>query len=491
VGISTGGGWFRPGGLHRLTAGVASLAIAAGLAGTALADPSPAAAPTPTAAGAPQAPFTGNVELKQRLDAAGPLVVASERLNRNLLQRFYADHGYRPVWDGRAPVVASLAKAVLAADLQGLDPALFHGAALNAPPANLSPVEHDLLLSDAFLSYADALARGAYPVEQRYDDEDLNPGPIDVVAAFDTAMSAADPGQALTALAPNSPEYQALQRAYVAARSGVAIGAPALPERGRAGRERARSEDVEQRHLRQLVVALERLRWLPRVMPRDRIVVNTASQMLVMYRGDESVFTTRVVVGMPDWQTPEFRSTVDSVLFNPPWNVPPSILKKEILPEIAANPDYLAQHHMRYRGPNRVEQEAGPYSALGRLKFEIDDRFDVYLHDTPEKFLFARGYRMDSHGCIRVQNPMVLANLLLDSTPQAIAKGIGVGYTHAQALPAPIPVFIVYETALVEPDGGIRFLADPYQRDDEVWDYLHRAGQMPVAQEGAAAQRKG
>jgi L,D-transpeptidase YcbB len=488
VGTGRGRGAYPPSYGRWLIAGAAVLALAAVLPAGAAADPMPI--PPPTMAGAPPPPaFTGNVELKQRLDADGPLMVAGDRLGKELLQRFYAAHGYRPVWDSRPQVAAALTRAVLASEMQGLDPALFHGPLLATPPANLSPVERDLLLSDAFLGYADALSRGAYPIEQRYDDEDLRPEPVDVVAALDTAIAASDPGQTLTALAPSSPKYKALQRAYAAALAHPP--APPPPAGAAAAREAAKEQAAAERHLRQLAVNLERLRWLPRVMPSDRIVVNTATQMLQMYRDNQPVFTTRVVVGLPDWQTPEFQSTIHSVLFNPPWNVPPSILKKEIEPEMAADPDYLAKHHMRFRGPNRVEQEAGPYSALGRLKFEIDDRYDVYLHDTPERYLFARGYRLVSHGCVRVQNPAVLAGLLLDSPPEAIAKGIAVGYTHARELATPMPVFVVYQTAVPQADGSILYLADPYQRDDEVWDYLHRAGQTPIAQEGAAAQRRG
>jgi len=138
-----------------------------------------------------------------------------------------------------------------------------------------------------------------------------------------------------------------------------------------------------------------------------------------------------------------------------------------------------------------VQQEAGPYSALGRLKFEMNDRYDVYLHDTPTKSLFRSAARMMSHGCVRVENPRDLAVLLLGQTPQAIEKGIASGHTGRRALPKSMPIFIVYQTAYVESDGSIQFRADPYDRDDEILHYLTRAQQLPVAQEAAAAQRKG
>jgi murein L,D-transpeptidase YcbB/YkuD len=121
----------------------------------------------------------------------------------------------------------------------------------------------------------------------------------------------------------------------------------------------------------------------------------------------------------------------------------------------------------------------------------MSDRYDVYLHDTPTKSLFQAAARMMSHGCVRVENPRTLAAMLLGATPEAIDKGIAVGRTHRQALPAPMPIFIVYQTAYVEPDGSIRFGGDPYQRDDEIWQRLTRARRQPMAQDSAAGQRKG
>jgi murein L,D-transpeptidase YcbB/YkuD len=129
-----------------------------------------------------------------------------------------------------------------------------------------------------------------------------------------------------------------------------------------------------------------------------------------------------------------------------------------------------------------VQQEAGPYSSLGRLKFEMDDRFDVYLHDTPEKWRFQAADRMMSHGCVRVENPRELAALLLDEPPVDIDKAIDVGRTHSRALPKPTPVFIVYRTAVPESDGSIAFRGDPYHRDEAVWAYLSRARTAAIAQ---------
>ncbi len=473
---------------RRLAASGLALALAAaGLSfrsSPAIADP-PASVPatlagvasTDAVAGpATLTPFEGNLEIEDRLDPASRLTLAGERLNEHLLRRFYLAHQYKTVWDKNAAQAASLWETVRHAGDQGLDPATFHTALLSGHWAALSPVERDLLLSDAFLSYADALAQGAVPIRDRSGEEALQPKPTDIVAVLDAAIAAPDPASAMEALAPSSSEYSAMRRAYMTYR------AVASNDRG---------TSLAQRRVRQLAVNLERLRWLPRKMPADRIVVDTAVARLQLFRDDRPVFTTRVVVGEVDNQTPEFQSVIRDILFNPPWNVPRSIFEKEIRPKLASDHHYLAEHHMRYRGPMAVQQEAGPYSALGRLKFEMADRFDVYLHDTPEKWRFQSAERTMSHGCVRVETPQVLASLLLGQSPEAIARAIAVDYTHGRALPKPIPVFILYRTAAVESDGSIAFRADPYQRDGRIWAYLDRAQHPPLAQDSRLGQRKG
>jgi murein L,D-transpeptidase YcbB/YkuD len=490
-------------GAARLTALVLTFAVGAAVVvlspRQAAADP-PAPPPIPTAAAPPPVdiaatpatltPFAGDDGIEDRLDTAGRVIVAGERLHEHLVRRFYAAHGWKPVWDSRPAAAAALETEVRGGDRHGLDPSLFHGAVLRE---HLSAVEHELLLSDAILAYADALARGAVPVGERPDNEDLRPAPVDVVAVVDAATSAPDPGEAIEALAPTSPEYLALRRAYA---EYVAIAIASSAARGGVGfgvHGRAAIIGVAEalRRARQVAINLERLRWLPREMPADRLVVDTTVAQLQLFRDDQPAFTTRVVAGEFDKQTPELQSVIKYVLFNPPWNIPPSIVRKEILPKLAGNRGYLAAHHMRWRGPMAVQQEAGPYSALGRIKFEMDDRFDVYLHDTPEKYRFQAADRMMSHGCVRVENPRELASLLLDETPEQIDKAIGVGRTHSRALPKAVPVFIVYRTAVAESDGSIAFRGDPYQRDSRLWAALNRGRDVSVAQrsDGLSANR--
>lgn len=464
----------------RLAAGGAIALISAG-AGLSL-PLSRAAADPPRHASAPGVLRGDDAELAARLDAGSRLTVAGERLNVKLLRRFYEGHGERTVWDHYAAAARVLWKAVLRAPGQGLDPGLFHAAVLTGRGPALSLAERDLLLSDAFLSYADALARGAVPVEARDDDQNLAPAPIDVVAVLDTAIGAPDPARVIEALAPASADYLAMRRAY--AESRAIVDGPGLDRRARDGRAAA------VQRMRQLAVNLERIRWLPRTIPADRVVVDTAAEQIVLIRGERAVFTSRVVVGETDKQTPELHTTITDVLFNPPWNIPRSILEKEILPKLKGDPGYLAQHHMRWHG-SRLQQEAGSYSSLGLIKFEMDDRFDVYLHDTPEKWRFHAASRMMSHGCVRVENPRTLAALLLGWSPEEIDKAIGLDRTHSRALPRPLAVFIVYRTAYVESNGTIVLRGDPYQRDEGIWRRLNRSPERPIAQDAALVHRKG
>lgn len=496
----------------------------------------PVAAPITALASAP----FGNDEIKARLAGSGPLSIAGEPLHAALLRRFYDDHADQPVWATHPAQATALWHAVLNAGDQGLDPDDFHVAAF--AKTGLSPVDRDMLLSDAFLGYAAALANGVMPSEARNDDEDLSPGPAgDVVAALDAALSSADPAAAIEALAPQTPDYAALRRAYQSYRAiAKAGGWPHVPETPSAERIRALQQrlavegylptgyatnlldeetvqalkNFQERHgltpdgvlgnatlielnvpaelrARQIAVNLERLRWLPRDLPPDRVWVNTANAHLQLFRDGRPVFTTRVVVGETSKQTPEFQAQIVSVLYNPPWYIPYGIAQKEIMPLVAADPDYLAKHHMAMRENGSILQEAGPYSALGRLKFEMPNRFDVYLHDTPMRSYFALANRRLSHGCVRVQNPRELAAMLLGVSEDDITRNINAGATTRRNLAQPIPVFIVYQTAFVDADGVLQFRHDVYQRDNDIAQHLTRRSQPPLAQQGAGNQRGG
>ena len=144
--------------------------------------------------------------IRNRIESAAELRIGGEKLHAALLRQFYAAHEFQPVWESRKTQAEALLRAVAHAGEHGLDPELFH-AGLLRKLASLSPIDRDLLLSDAFLGYADALARGAVPIEARYDDEDLAPEPIDVAAVLTQAIDSPDPAAVIEGLAPRSPAY--------------------------------------------------------------------------------------------------------------------------------------------------------------------------------------------------------------------------------------------------------------------------------------------
>jgi L,D-transpeptidase YcbB len=448
-----------------IAGGTIALAAACALAACG-ADPADEAVSVP----APDA----NTELIELIDGAPELVIAGEGLNAGLLQRFYARHGFEPIWTTRPAQASPLVNAVLRAGDQGLDPELFH-ANLLRPTATLPPLHRELLLSDAFLSYADALARGAVPVERRRDDETLTPEPIDVAAALDAAIGSPDPAAVIEALAPTTATYRALRQVLQDYRSGN----PA-------------SDNATTNRLREIEVNLERQRWLPRRLPADRVWVNVADERLVLYRADRPVFSTRVIVGqdVERNQSPEFRATIQGIEFNPPWKIPGDIATEEILPKIRHDPNYLTRNHMVMLPDGGVEQLPGPDAGLGQLMFYMPNRFDVYLHDTPDKNLFGRDDRRISHGCIRVLNPRQLAALLMQQPMDMIDQAIAMGSTTLSNLPAPVPVFVLYQTAFVDIDGTLQFRPDVYNRDAEIWQRLYPVRQ-PVAEREPPEQPPG
>lgn len=393
--------------------------------------------------------------LRELIENAPKAVIAGELLNVELLRRFYSRHGYAPVWTTRQGQANSLIDAVSRAGEHGLSPELFHASLLQSP--KLPTLERDLLLSDAFLSYADALARGRMPIERRRDDQALTPDAVDAVAVLDTAIGSADPAAVIEALAPTTPTYRLLRQALKVAQAGSPVGAKLATPR-----------------LREIAVNLERERWLPRRLPADRVWVNAADERLVLYRDDRPVFTTRVIVGQDDVrnQSPEFEVPIEAVWFNPPWNIPDDIATQEILPKARLDPNYLARRNIVVLPDGSLQQRAGASSGLGQLIFDMRNRFDVYLHDTPGKHLFNLSGRRISHGCIRVENPRQLAALLMRQPIDSIDEAIATGDTSRHALPKPVPVFVVYETAFADADGKLQYRPDSYRRDAAIWKYL-------------------
>jgi murein L,D-transpeptidase YcbB/YkuD len=229
---------------------------------------------------------------------------------------------------------------------------------------------------------------------------------------------------------------------------------------------------------RQIELAMERLRWLPDLAGKQLIVVNIA--MFHVWGWDASradgmpAIDMAAIIGRAGaTRTPIFASRVTAVVLNPEWNVPGSIVKNEILPAIERDPKYLARNHMeltRDGAAVRIRQLPGPWNALGQLKLVMPNVHDVYLHGTPDSKLFARARRDFSHGCIRVEDPVALAEwVLADSTQwsrERILAAIAAGSTRTLTVHQPPLVVVFYLTAAFVPaEGIVRFAEDIYGHD--------------------------
>ncbi|HEY7653492.1 MAG TPA: L,D-transpeptidase family protein [Methylomirabilota bacterium] len=258
--------------------------------------------------------------------------------------------------------------------------------------------------------------------------------------------------------------------------------------------------------IRQIALNLERWRWLPRDLGRHYVSVNAADATLQVVADGRAVLTSRVVVGDLRHPTPAVQARLDAVILNPPWNVPVSIAVEEILPRLRENRRYLAENDIvileRRESdpfglavdwsaipsdpfPFRLQQRPGPDNPLGRIKFDVPNRFDVYLHDTPTRSLFGRPVRTASHGCIRVERAADLAvHVLADGTDRwtrlRLAEAIAAGDSPRIVLARPLPVYILYWTAFGAPDGPVQFRDDVYGRDRRLAAMLAAAAGAPA-----------
>jgi len=246
--------------------------------------------------------------------------------------------------------------------------------------------------------------------------------------------------------------------------------------------------------VQRLQLTLERYRWIPPDFPEPPIIVNIPEFRLhTMRRQPANYLTMKVIVGKAmRTQTPVFANQMKYVIFRPYWLVPTSILRHETIPKTLRNPNYLADNGFEVvdgsgnvvpsspatddvidglrSGALSVRQKPGPKNALGIVKFIFPNEYNVYLHSTPEQELFSRSRRDFSHGCIRVEDPVALAAWVLRDKPEwtvdKIQAAMKTGADNVQVnLDKPIPVLILYSTAVVEPDGEVRFFDDIYGYD--------------------------
>jgi murein L,D-transpeptidase YcbB/YkuD len=419
--------------------------------------------------------------------------------------------------------------------------------------------ELDLLLTDAFLIYAAHLVSGRVDPTTLDPEWIAVRREVDLVATLEAALDTGRVGAALEALLPDHEGYFRLREAadrylelertggweavsdgstlrpgdrgsrVVELRRRLAVTGDLAPEPGsppielfdqplaealrrfqiRNGLDgdgvvgamtlAALNVPVEMRR-RQLLLNLERWRWLPQNLGERYVLVNLPAFDLQVVEGTQVTLEMKVAIGRRYRRTPVFSDTIRYLVFNPYWEIPLSIAVRDKLPEIRKDPEYLEKQGIRVfsgwgidqqeldpatidwsslgpgRFPYRLRQDPGPLNALGRVKFMFPNRFNVYLHDTPTREVFLRSERDVSSGCVRVEKPLELAEYLLRDAPewdrQRMLQVTGTNRELMVPLPESIPVHILHWTAWVNERGEIEFRADLYGRDAKLADAL-------------------
>jgi murein L,D-transpeptidase YcbB/YkuD len=433
------------------------------------------------------------------------------------LAAFYEARRWRAAWtpgDG-----ARLQDAFEGAWAHGIDPVRFQTLLDGAE----TPVEREVALTKAALTYGDALAHGLADPSTLFEVFALERNDLKVDASLQQALSGEALEPWLEGLAPRDAGYAALSKAYLtyreqagaqqaqpipegkplkpggkdpripqiaaALQAGGYLLAPAEGATPPVAYDSTRVEAMKayqndhginadgvvgadtiavinagpDDRARQIALNLEARRWLKRDVPEQRIDVNTAAAFLEYYRNGQRVDYRRVVAGKPGDETPHLSGGFKQLVVNPPWNVPESIATEEILPKGAG---YLAANDMSVID-GRVVQEAGPKSALGLVKFDMQNRYAIYLHDTPAKDRFQENERHFSHGCVRVADAVQFAQALASERGKEgeFQEKLAAGDTATVDLGTETPVRLVYHTVFVDPDGRIGFRPDVYGWD--------------------------
>jgi murein L,D-transpeptidase YcbB/YkuD len=254
------------------------------------------------------------------------------------------------------------------------------------------------------------------------------------------------------------------------------------------GPKRERDVDI-------IIANLERWRWMPRDLGKVHVIVNIPDFTLWLMSEGSVYWNTRIVVGKPSQATPITSAEMKFITVNPTWNVPPSIIQNEYLPALANDPNAMERIGLKVAtnpdGTVRIWQPPGDRNALGRIRFNFPNKFLVYQHDTPDKHLFAHEKRAYSHGCMRVQDPLMYGEKLLslalpseNYTADRLRKMFGGAEVNIN-FPNFIPVHLTYQSAFVDDAGKLQIRDDVYGRDAKLLSLLkgseRKVADIPVS----------
>jgi len=493
----------------------------------------PAASSSETAAAPPAAPPGPDVAISDQLRelANGKFDHAiANKKDRMQIDAFYSGRNYKPLWitDGKANASAKAAIAYLGhVDADGLFPSDYpvpNYASLSSP-ADLANAEIELTMSVITYAHHASIGRVAWSrVSADIEYDRPAPEPADVLA---TIANAQDVATALDSYEPHTPGYLALKAKLAEIRAGkLDKGKPALaggpvlkvgmqdnrvpelrdrlgvPGDGGTTYDKALAEAVKKfqkghqiattgtltaatveaingpkpDHVEDTIIAnMERWRWAPHDFPDTYVIVNLPDYTLRVMHDGKQDWKTNIVIGKPEMPTPIMTADMKFITVNPTWNVPPSIVNNEYLPALQQDPTVLERMGLKVsRNPDgsvHIYQPPGDGNALGRIRFNFPNKFLVYQHDTPDKYLFAYAKRAYSHGCMRVQDPAHYAEVLLSLvrpndgfSEERIKKMFGPSEVNID-FPKFIPVNLTYQTAFVDGDGKLEFRDDIYGRD--------------------------
>jgi L,D-transpeptidase YcbB len=486
--------------------------------------------------------------------------ILDRKKERAAVEAFYAGRGYAPLWitDG---VTNERAKATIArlkaAESDGLDPSDYPTPDFKAPPDRPEALaDAELRLVNSVLTYARHAQTGRVHYSRISADifyEQVFPEAAEILAKI---ASAADAGEALRSYNPPHEGYKALRAKLGEARSHHGDSGPArigggpllkpgmqdsrvpmlrrrlgVPGENNETYDKVLAEAVKKfqrqhelsptgnlnsattealngprrdRDADIIIANMERWRWLPRDLGKAYVMVNIPDFTLRVVRDGATIWHTKIVTGKPTMPTPLLSESMKFITMNPTWNVPPSIVQNEYLPVLQQDPMALERIGLKMEynrdGTIHIFQPPGEKNALGRIRFNFPNKFLVYQHDTPDKYLFAHDKRAYSHGCMRVENPVKYAEVLLsiarprdNYTQERLHRMIGGGEQDI-SFQNLIPVHLTYQTAFVDESGKLNIREDVYGRDARVIAALkgdeRRFADIPVERQQTGARQQ-
>ncbi len=456
--------------------------------------------------------------------------IIGNKQDRIIIEAFYSGRDYAPLWtnDGKPNARAKTARAYLGhVDADGLDPADYPAPDFVALTDPAALAEAEIRLTMSVIRYAHHAQVGRVHWTRVSGDVFYDRQAPELADVLADMASATDVGEALAAYEPQHPAYLALKAKLAELRAGkgntgktqipngplLKVGVtddrvPQLRERldvsGDSGTtyDKALAEAVKKFQRQHKLAAtgtltagtiealngrqpdqstdiiianMERWRWMPHDLGKTYVIVNLPEFMLRVIAGGKLVWLTKVVDGKPETPTPIMSAEMKSITVNPTWNIPDTIAAKEYMPLLRQDSTVLERMGLNVRrNPDNtvhISQPPGPNNALGQLRFNFPNKFLVYQHDSNQKYLFANTMRAGSHGCMRVEDPVKYAEVLLGIarpregySEQRIRTMFGDNEIEVR-LPAFIPVHLTYQTAFVDEKGKLQIREDIYGRD--------------------------